>query len=195
MRHPAAIVLEQDLHVVVASLLNLDVDTAGIAVREGVRDRVEEQVGQHLAVGTGKAVHGQVRLAVDRQRQVLLAHPRLQTHHHLLGQVGEIERPLVGVVAVGRDLLERLHQFGRPVEVGDELRRRIATGLEEIVEDRSPQIAALDLGGELRGLALQRRCHREADADRVVDLVRDAGDQTSQGRELLGLDERVLGLS
>ena len=99
------------------------------------------------------------------------------------------------IIAVGGDLLERLDQFGGAVEIGHQLRGRIAAGLEEFVEAGAPEIAARDFGGEHRGLALQRRGHRQADADGIVDLVGDARHQPPERRELFRLDQRVLGLA
>ena len=49
-----------------------------------------------------------------------------------------------------------------------------------------------DLALELVAAARQARGDREADPDRVVDLVRDAGDEAAEGRELLGLDQARL---
>ena len=43
-------------------------DVAVAAVREGVDDAVEEQVGQHLAVGARIAVHHDAGRHVDGQR-------------------------------------------------------------------------------------------------------------------------------
>src|SRR6202795_4583490 len=52
-RHAAAIVGKNDFDVVLAGLPHLDIDGAGPAVRKGVRHRIEEQVGKHLAVRSG----------------------------------------------------------------------------------------------------------------------------------------------
>src|SRR3984893_15328864 len=59
--HADAVVGKQDLDIVLAGLPHLDVDRAGLAVRKGMRHRIEEQVGQHLSVGPGIAVHGDIR--------------------------------------------------------------------------------------------------------------------------------------
>src|SRR5229473_1561858 len=119
--HAAAIVGKEDFDVVLAGLPNLDIDGAGLAVRKGVRHRIEEQIGEHLAIGPGIGVHGQIGLAVDAERQMVLSQARSQAHHHLLGQVAEVEDALIRVVPVGGDLLERLNQFGRAIEIGYEL--------------------------------------------------------------------------
>src|SRR6516164_1934529 len=105
-RHAAAIVGKDDLDIVPSGFAHLNVDHAWPAIRKGMRHRVEEQVGQHLAVGTRIAVHDQVRLTIDVERQVALAQAWPQSHHNLLGQIGQIERPLIRVVAVGGNLLE-----------------------------------------------------------------------------------------
>jgi len=66
-----------------------------------VRDSIEKQIGQHLAIRPGIAVHDEIGLAFDVERQIVLPQARPQAHHHLLGQVGQIEAALIGVVAVG----------------------------------------------------------------------------------------------
>ena len=55
---------------------------------------------------------------------MVLSQPRAQAHHDLLGQIAEIEAALIGIIAVGGDLLERLDQFGGAIEVGHQLRGR-----------------------------------------------------------------------
>ena len=47
---------------------------------------------------------------------MVFSQSRPQAHHHLLGQVAEIEAALIGVIAVGGHLLERLDEFGRAIE-------------------------------------------------------------------------------
>src|ERR1700738_2289514 len=100
--HADAVVGKQDLDIVLAGFPHLDVDRAGLAVRKGMRHRIEEQVGQHLSVGPGIAVHGEIGLAVDVQRQIVLPQARPQAHHHLLGQIAEVEGALIRVIAGGR---------------------------------------------------------------------------------------------
>ena len=94
-RHANTIVREQDFDVTDPGFPHLDLDGTARSVREGVSHRIQQQVGQHLPIWTGIAVHRQVRSAVDRKGQLLLAQPRLQAHHHLLGEIGEIEHALV----------------------------------------------------------------------------------------------------
>src|SRR5882672_1509787 len=90
---------------------------SGNACATALRNRLE-----HLPVGAGIAVHRQVRLAIDVERQIVLAQTGPQRHHHLLREVAKVEAALVGVVAIGGDLLERLDQFGGAVEIGNKLR-------------------------------------------------------------------------
>src|SRR6202011_1407885 len=71
--HADAVVGKQDLDIVRAGLAYLDVDRAWLAVRKRMRHRVEEQVGKHLSVGAGIAVHRQVGLAIDVEREIVLA--------------------------------------------------------------------------------------------------------------------------
>ena len=56
-----------------------------------MRHRIEEQIGEHLSVRAGIAVHGEVGLAIDVERQIVFAQARPQAHHHLLGEVAEVE--------------------------------------------------------------------------------------------------------
>ena len=120
--HAAAIVGKNDLDIVLAGFPRLDVDRSGSAVGESVCHRIEEQIGQHLPVGAGIAVHQEIGLAIDVQRQIVFPQARPQGQRHLLGEVGKVEGALVGIVAVGCDLLERGDQFGRAIEVRHELR-------------------------------------------------------------------------
>ena len=50
-----------------------------------MRHRIQEQIGEHLPVGPGIAVHDEVGLAVDGERQIVLSQARPQAHHDLLG--------------------------------------------------------------------------------------------------------------
>ena len=136
-RHAAAIVGEDDLDIVLAGLPHLDIDRAGLAVRKGMRHRIEEQIGEHLPVRPGIRVHAEIGLAVDVERQIVLAQARPQAHHHLLGQIAEVEDALIGVIPVGGDLLERRDQLGGAIEIGYQLRGCIAAGLEKFIEARS----------------------------------------------------------
>src|SRR5689334_9187256 len=70
--HADAVVRKQDLDIVAVIFPHLDLDGAGPAVRKGVRDGIEEQVGKHLPVWPGIAVHCQTRLALDVEREIVL---------------------------------------------------------------------------------------------------------------------------
>src|SRR6185312_8516355 len=72
-RHAAAIVGEDDLDVVLSGGARLDFDDPGPAIGKSVRHRIEEKIGQHLAVGTGIAVHAEIGLALHIERQIVLA--------------------------------------------------------------------------------------------------------------------------
>src|SRR5262249_42548297 len=96
---------------------------------------------------------------------------------------------------VDSDLLERLHEFARALEVADQLIGGVAAAFEELVEARAPQRARTDLLGELVAPAGEARGHREADADRVVHLVRYPGNESAERCELLRGDEVLLRLA
>ena len=97
--------------------------------------------------------------------------------------------------AVDRDLLEGLDQLAGALEVGDELVGGVLVAGDEFLELRAPQPRRR--GSRSREFAAPReaRRDREADADRVVDLVRDAGDEAAESGELLGLDQALLRLA
>jgi hypothetical protein len=86
-----------------------------------MHDRIEEEVGEHLPVGSRTAVHGQIGLAVDVERQVALSPAWTQAHEHLLGQVTWIKHAPLQVASIRGDLLERLDQFGGSIEIGNQL--------------------------------------------------------------------------
>src|SRR5262249_3391434 len=119
--HAAAIVGENYLDIVLARRRRPDVDQARSSSRKRVRERIEKQVGQHLTIGAGIRVHDEVGLTLDVERQIVLPQAGPETHHHLLGQVAEIEAALVGIISVGGNLLEGLDQLSRTIEIGDKL--------------------------------------------------------------------------
>jgi hypothetical protein len=51
----------------------------------------------------------------------LFSHARPQAHEDLFGQIAEIKNSPVWVALVGRDLLERLDEFGSVMEIGDQV--------------------------------------------------------------------------
>src|SRR5579863_877101 len=164
--HSAPVVGKDDLDVVRSCRPHLDVDRSGPAVWKSVRDRIEKKVGEHLTVWAGIGIHGQVRLALDVERETLSSQAGPQAHDHLLGKIAEVEGPLIGIVTIGSNLLEGGDQFCGAVEIGNELGGSVAAGFEEIREAGAPEIAARDFGCERRGLALQRGSNSQTDADR-----------------------------
>ena len=65
---------------------------------------------------------------------------------------------------------------------------------DEFLELRAPQRrAGSHLGLELVGAAGEARRHRQADADRIVDLMGDAGDQAAERGQPFGIDQVLLG--
>ena len=67
---------------------------------------IEHQIGQHLAVRSGIAVHGEIGLAFDADREILTSQPEPQALDNLLGHLGEIKLPSIRNTAIGRNLLE-----------------------------------------------------------------------------------------
>ena len=60
LRHAAAVIGERDLDLVQPEPARLDQHLSAGPIGEAVRDGVEDEVGQHLPVGPGKAVHGDI---------------------------------------------------------------------------------------------------------------------------------------
>ena len=132
--HATAVVRKKNFDIVIPGRTSLDVEGAFSAVGKPMRDRVEEEVGQYLSVGPWIAVHRQTGLAFDVEGEVLLSQARPQAHGDLFSQIAEIEAALTRVAPVGRYLFERLNQFGRMIEVGDQLRRCLAADLEKLIQ-------------------------------------------------------------
>src|SRR6516164_9600319 len=82
--HPAAIVGEKNLHLVRAERPHLDVDGTALAVWKRMHHGIQEEVRKHLPVGSGIAVHRQIGLALDVDRQVVPSQSWAQAHENLL---------------------------------------------------------------------------------------------------------------
>src|SRR5437762_5629018 len=96
-------------------------DGSSCTVRKGVHGGIENQVGEHLAVRSGIAVHGEIALAFDVDHKIF-AQPEPQSLNNLLGHLAEIKASPVRKVAIRRNLLERLYQIDRVIEVDHDLR-------------------------------------------------------------------------
>ena len=105
---------------------------------------------------------------------------RPHTGHDLLGDQLEVEGAPVGQAAIDGNLLERLNEVAGAFEIRDELVRSVATGVGELGELGAAYLAGGDLVGEVRAAVRERRGHRQAGADRGIDLVRNARDQTAE---------------
>ena len=93
--HAAAIVGKNNFHVVLPGRLHLDVDGTSLAVRKGVGNRVEKEVGQHQSVRSRKAVDREIGFALDLEGKVLLSQTRPKAPDDLFGQITEIENALI----------------------------------------------------------------------------------------------------
>jgi hypothetical protein len=69
---------------------------------------VENKVGQHLAIGAGITAHGQIRLILDTDREIIMAQSGPQTFDNLISHLTNIEASPIRNVTVGGNLLERL---------------------------------------------------------------------------------------
>src|SRR5271165_4744268 len=96
------------------------------------------------------------------------------------------------MAAIGGDLLERLNQLCRTLEIGDELVCGVATTGSKLGEPGTPHRTGRQLVAEVRAAAHERRGHRKADADRAVELVCNPCDETAERGQPLGFDEIAL---
>jgi hypothetical protein len=77
-------------------------------------------------------------------------------------------------------LIERLDQLAGAVQVGHELLGRIPRGPHELLELRAAQPGlGFQFGLEHFGASGETGRHRQADADRVIHFVGDAGDEAA----------------
>ena len=80
------------------------------------------------------------------------------------------------------------------MQVRHQLACGIARAADEFLQLRPPQRRIRpQLGLEHLGAARKAGCHRQADADRVVDFMGDAGDQAAERRQPFGVDQVLLG--
>ena len=79
------------------------------------------------------------------------------------------------------------------MQVGHQLAGGVARGTHELLQLGLAQRAVgFQLGLEHFRPARETGRHRQADADRVVDLVGDAGDQAAERRQAFGIDQVLL---
>ena len=94
--HATTIVGEENFDFFVPQCRYLDgYETARADVGKCVRDRIEEEIGQYLSVRPGIAIHLQIGLALDVERQVVLSQTRAQAFENLLGEVADVEDTLI----------------------------------------------------------------------------------------------------
>src|SRR5258706_16268036 len=99
-----------------------------------------------------------------------------------MGRDFEVEGEAMVTAAINGDLFERLNQPAGAVQVRDELFCGAATAVGEFDEQGAPHLARGYLTCEVGAAERQRRCDREAGADRAADLVRHPGDQAAKRR-------------
>src|SRR5207248_1216430 len=155
-------------------------DGSSCAVWKGVRRGIENQVGEHLAVRSGIAVHGEIGLAFDADCQILTSQSEPESFNNLSGHLAEIKASAIRNVAIGRNLLERLYQVGRLTKIDHDLRCRLPAYRNKFSQDRPAHIAACDIGFKSIGLVDKCRGYRQAGPDRGVDLVSYSRHEPSQ---------------
>jgi hypothetical protein len=89
--HAATIIAEEYLDLVRTGGAGLDANHSVPSIRECMRDRIEEEMGQDLPVRSGIAIHGKIWLALNVQGDAVLWQRRPQTDGYLLRQIAEIE--------------------------------------------------------------------------------------------------------
>src|SRR5262249_40166358 len=98
------------------------------------------------------------------------------------------------MAAVDRDLLERLNEVGRAIEVRDQLLGGFLAAGDEFVELRASHRTVPDFLGEAVASTREAGGDGETDTDRIIDFVRYACHQATQSGELLSLDQAALRL-
>jgi len=136
--HAAAIVAKNNFDMVTPGRPHVDINGTFLAVGKSVRNRVEEEVGQDLAIGARIAVDHQALRHVDGQLDRRPLQDRPQARDDLVGGFAEAELPALGARAVDRDLLEGLNEFAGAVQIAHQLLGGIARGPDEFVELRAP---------------------------------------------------------
>src|SRR5450755_1152137 len=149
--HAAAVVRKQHFNIVLARHPRCDLDGSTCAVWKGLNRRIEDQVGEYLAIRAGIAVHGEIGLAFDVDRQ-LTSQPEPQSFDNLFGHLAEIKVSAIRNVAIGRNLLERLYQLDRVTKIDHDLRRRLPACRNKFSQGRPAHIAADDIGFKSVGL-------------------------------------------
>src|SRR5262249_35001638 len=133
-RHAGAVVRKADLDVVVTARPRRDRYRARLAAGEGVVDRIEEEVGQDLAIGAGIAVDQEAFGHGDGELDRGALEHRLEARDDLVGGLAQRELAALGMGAVDGDLLEGLDQLAGAVQIGYQLLRGIARGPHELFQ-------------------------------------------------------------
>ncbi|EEF23016.1 conserved hypothetical protein, partial [Ricinus communis] len=183
-RDAAAVVAEADLHAAVDWGVGAQPHAAAAFAGKRVQQGVVDEVGNHLAVRAGIAVHhhGVRHLDFDA-----VAGGADAVHHggdHLVRHLRQVEcAPLLGG-AVHRHLLEAVDQVGRAGQPAHHQLVRLARVVQIAGQRRALQAGAIHLRFQFLGFLQQRAGDQQAVADRRVQLVRDAGHQRTQRRQL-----------
>src|SRR6516164_7583191 len=176
----APIVGERDLDLAGTDASRVELHVPDRSVGEGVGDGIEDEVGQHLAVSARVAVERDVGGDIERKRTPGLRQAGPHGSNDLLRRELEVEAAPIRLAAIDGDLLERLNQFSRALEIGDELIGGIAATVVELGNEGTTHGSREDGAAEVPATVRERGGHREADADRAVELVRNASNETAE---------------
>jgi hypothetical protein len=67
--------------------------------------RIDNQIGEHLAVKSGIAVHSKVGLAIDPKSKIVTSQAGSKASDNLFGHLAEIKAPPIRKIALGSHLL------------------------------------------------------------------------------------------
>ena len=180
LAHSNAVIGHEQLDIIVRRRENVprfDLDGAGSAVGKGVNHAVKEQVGQHLPIGAGIAVHENAGGNIDAERDVGFSQDRAQAGNNVVGRFAQIELSAVRVTAIDGYLFEGLHELAGALKVGNELIGGIAVDFQELTKSRSPQRSGRNLVGKILAAPGEARSNGQADPDWIVDFMCHAGHQ------------------
>src|SRR5215211_3350558 len=141
LRNTVAIIRESDLDLFRADATRLDQDVPAGPIGEAVSDGVEDKVGQYLPVRAREAVDDDIGRYLNCERRLRFHQTRPHTCGNLLGRQFQVEGAPGVTAAINCDLLERLNQASRALQVRDELFCCAATAVGELDEKGAPHLA------------------------------------------------------
>jgi hypothetical protein len=115
--HATAVVGEHNFYMLTPRRANRDLDVPLSPAGEGMRDRIDGEIGQGLTEWPGVAVHDKIRFASEAERNVALLQLPRKLGENLPRQFACVEALPMRFSLIGRYLLEGLKAFGGPAEI------------------------------------------------------------------------------